>query len=132
MHTNQAVTIALVVAGVMLMDLVIIPPLIKAGWSAVGNQFPPRPIHPDHIRKDFQSFGFGAFNFGSCVHIAVDPDHLHLLPAALLRWAGCKQASIPWDRVQIVRRTKRSIRAKLGTTTIRGPAWCLEFAERQQ
>ena len=74
----------------------------------------------------------GVLNFTKCVHVAVDEHYLHLTPITPLRWLGAKPASIPWDRITVVKRSRsgRRITVKIANRTVLGPAWCLELAEK--
>lgn len=130
---NQTAWVVVAVLGtVVLVDLIVVPALVRMGWNQFGDRFAPAEILPDHIRRNFQSFSFGIFNYGMCVHVAADRDHLHLLPSKFLRWCRCRAMSIPWEQIQVVKRRGKWIEAKVGMITIRGPAWCLELAGEGQ
>lgn len=118
------------VALMMAMDYFVIRTLIRAGWSPL-ERFPPQPPGPQSIRRNFQSFRIGLCNYGCCIHAEADDTHLHLHPAAFIRALGCGAVSIPWDQLTITRRKGKWVDAKIGHTTVRGPAWCLEMASAQ-
>ena len=112
-----------------LMTAVIVGALCRAGWWPVQKQFPAKPILPEHVRRNFQSFSFGVFGFGRSVHAIVDDDHLHFIPIKLMRWLGCQMVSVPWDDVQDHPQPGKSnytVRVKIGNQTIVGPRWCLD------
>lgn len=46
--------------------------------------------------KRFCSIRVGMMKLGSCVHITLDRDHLHLEPARVARWMGMSRVSVPW------------------------------------
>ncbi len=127
----NTVWVVLGVAGFMLLlDLIIVRALIAAGWQIIGRGRGSAEIAPDAVRRNFQSFGFGIFNFGMCVHVVADERYLHLLPSWFLRWAGARPVSIGWDEIEVTMVGRRWAKARIGTTKIRGPAWALRLAER--
>lgn len=101
--------------------------LIKIVWLPIQKEFPQQPIAEPHFRRNYQSLSFGIFNAGFSFHIAVDDDHLHLIPAWILRMAGSTTASIPWSAIRMTPKQpwfSNQARAKLGKTEVVGPAWC--------
>ncbi|HBS29517.1 MAG TPA: hypothetical protein DEB06_08735 [Phycisphaerales bacterium] len=71
-------------------------------------------------------------NMGWGFHVEVDDGHLHLFPSGVSRWCGLGPASVPWERVEWIGPAPfRRARVRIGATTLRGPAWCLSLAERQ-
>jgi hypothetical protein len=126
--SQQVVIIACFVGAVILLDSVIFWALLRSGWSELVQGFSGAEVSAGAVRRDFQSFKVGLYSFGWCVHVAVDEHHLHVFPAALLRWVGATRASIPWERVRVVKVGKRSTRVQIGMTTVTGPTWCLSMA----
>ncbi len=114
-----------------LVTIVALWAVVRFGWKPFAQRFPPRPADPDAVGRRFQSFRLGVLNFGFCIHVAADEGHLHLQPAALLRFFGARTASIPWSSIEIQKhsRTGRWITAKINERTLLGPAWCLSLAE---
>ncbi|MEE8130717.1 MAG: hypothetical protein V3T48_10530 [Vicinamibacterales bacterium] len=105
--------------------------VVRFGWKPFAQRFPPRRKDPDAVERRFQSFRLGFLSFGFCIHVAADQGHLHLQPAAILRFFGAPTASIPWSSIQIQKhsRTGKSITARINERTLLGPAWCLGLAE---
>ena len=105
--------------------------VVRFGWKPFAQRFPPRRKDPDAVERRFQSFRLGVLSFAFCIHVAADEGHLHLQPAAILRFFGAPTASIPWSSIEIQKqsRTGRSITAKINQRTLLGPAWCLSLAE---
>src|SRR5213078_495240 len=111
--------------------VVVVRMLISAGWNTVARGRRAEPVGEGAVRRRYQSFSFGIFNFGWSVHVAADERYLHLTPAGFMRWAGAKPVSIPWDEVRLAEKQprRRSLaRAKIGKTTVVGPRWALELA----
>ncbi len=104
--------------------------LIRSSWAGLAQPFPAQQIGSDAVRKNFQSFRIGIVKLGFSVHVAVDEQYLHLIPARLIRLFGARTASIPWNQVSFTgRKGKRNAVVKIGANTVMGPAWCLEMAE---
>lgn len=124
----------LILLIVPLMDAFIVWALFKGfvvgTWHPLAKQFPPRAPTLPSVTRDFQSFAFGIFNMGFCVHVEADESCLHLRPAAILRWFGATTMSIPWEQVSLreAPRDKGQLKARLGRQHIKGPAWCLRLA----
>ncbi len=117
-------------------DLLVLTPgiiwaVVRVGWSPWMRVYPPLEPSPDAVRRNFQSFRFGLLNFGLSIHVAADDEHLHLIPAKLLRWCSARPISIPWDRIQVEKRSSRRtmIQARVDGKQLMGPAWCLELAD---
>ncbi|MCC6659716.1 MAG: hypothetical protein IT437_02395 [Phycisphaerales bacterium] len=110
------------------LDVLIITTLMRTGWSRLTQGFPASPIGPGAVRRNFQSFAAGMYNLGFCVHVAVDENYLHLLPARVIRWSGGKASSVPWESVVLVKPGARVTRVRIGSSVISGPTWCLEMA----
>ncbi len=123
--------IILVAVSDALVAVVALWAVVRFGWKPFAQCFPPRRKDPDAVERRFQSFRLGALSFSFCIHVAADEGHMHLQPAALLRFFGAQTASIPWSSIEIQkqRRTGRSITAKINQRTLLGPAWCLSLAE---
>lgn len=102
--------------------------LVSAQLRELAAKFPPRPARPDAVWRRYQSFRFGMSNFGKCIHVGVDEECLHLVPATLARWFGARPMSIPWDAITPGARMGAMLRATIAGTEILGPAWCLELA----
>ena len=104
---------------------------LKLLWNPLHLAYPPRTAADDAIRKKLQSFRIGPLNLSYCIHTAVDENHLHLTPATLVRWLGGKPTSIPWDAIEVVKRSRfgQSMIVRVGKRRIAGPAWCLGLAE---
>ena len=122
---------AMLVAMVLAMDVVIVGAVISVAGAAIRDlaaRFPPREPLGAGVRRNYQSFAFGLSNFGGCIHVAVDEDHLHLIPARFARWFGARAMSIPWGAIEPGKRRGRTMHAKITGTDVKGPAWCLELA----
>ncbi len=114
-------------------DLVVVPLLVwamvNALWAPLAQRYPARPIAPDAVRRDFQSYKIGLLNLGGMLHTAVDDAHLHLLPAAFGRLCRMRPVSVPWEAIEPVRRRgKRHAEVKFGKETVVGPSWALGLA----
>lgn len=129
MPWTNAILVIAAVGGMLLLDTLIVRTLVRAGWDGLAHKFPPAPVAPDAVRREFQSFGFNLMNLGLCVHVAADSTHLHLLPSAFLRWCRCGPISIPWEALEVRRRGRRFHTVRAGGVTIKGPAWCLSLAD---
>ena len=121
--------IAIVVA-VTVFDVVILGTLIRFGWRWLPREFPATPPRADAVWRRHQSFQVGLLNLGFCIQVAVDEQYLHLLPIRPLRAFGAAAASIPWHSIRIEKHTAggRWSTVRIGTHTMKGPAWCLELA----
>jgi hypothetical protein len=100
-------------------------------WNTMARKYPGTEPAPGAVRRNFQSFSIGIFNMGWCVHVAVDDDRLHLLPARVMRWAGARAISVPWEEVAYVRpvRWGKYARVRIGRQELTGPAWALDLAK---
>ena len=118
-------------AALVLLDVLVVKTLIAAGWNTVARARRAEPVGDGAVRRRYQSFSFGVFNFGCSVHVAADERYLHLTPAGFMRWAGPRPVSIPWEEVRLAEKQPRRAslaRAKIGKTTVVGPRWALELA----
>lgn len=127
--TNTLVAILVFAVIDTFVTLAIIASLARGGFGPFAEQFPAVEALPGAVRREFQSLKVGASNFGGCVHIAVDERFLHLYPARFLRMFGCEAASIPWERIAIVKPAgKAHAVARAGSITFTAPRWALELA----
>ena len=119
-----------IVLGVTALDVVILGTLIRLGWRWLPREFPATAPRSDAVRRRHQSFQVGLLNLGFCIQVAVDEQHLHLVPIKPLRVFGAAPASIPWHAISFEKHTPggRWATVRIGTHKIRGPAWCLELA----
>jgi hypothetical protein len=123
------------VAGIIVFSIVetvvILWAVVHFGWLPVSSKFPRREPGDDAVRRPYQSLRVGILNLAFSFHVSVDQRHLHLEPAAYLRFAKARTASIPWEAINVEKRSRggRWITAKVDKWTIMGPAWCLELAE---
>jgi hypothetical protein len=119
-----------IVVFVVLEPIVILWAIVHFAWAPIHTKFPAHEPGADAVRRGFQSFKVGIMNLGFSIHATVDEHYLHLEPAAYLRWASARTASIPWDAMSVEKRSRtgRWITVKAGKWTIMGPAWCLDLA----
>lgn len=134
MPTSQVLILVVCIVG---MDLFIVPLIISAvirgGWTPLVERYPAAQPASNAVRRDFQSFKSGYLNLGGCINVAADDAYLHLQPAWIARLMGARAASIPWDKVTLIRRKRKSALARIADTGIdlTGPRWCLELADQQ-
>jgi hypothetical protein len=130
----QGVIIAIIVLAFVSLDALIVWALFRhflvGVWGPLAGKFPRVPEADGAVRRDFQSFSFGLFNLGYCVHVTVDEDHMHLDPALFLRVIGARAMSIPWERIELRSRPREQgyLKARVDQQDFRGPAWCLRLA----
>ena len=124
-----AIVIAIAVA-VTALDLMIVVGIIHWGWGPLSREFPATEPGDDAVWRRYQSFRLGLLSLGYCIHVAADERYLHLVPIKPLRAFGAAAASIPWQSIRILTHTPgdRWITVRIGTRTMKGPAWCLELA----
>jgi len=82
------------------------------------------PQAADAVVKKSQSFVFGRLGrYNNCVHIAVDENHLHLIPPSVFRLLGAKVISLPLDSMCDVKPSAwpGMVRARINGTSIAGP-----------
>lgn len=123
--------IALLVGVLVAVDLAVVGAVFSmcaAALRPLREAFPPVEPLPSAVHRRFQSFGFDLMNFGMCVHVAADERWLHLRPARIARWAGLRDMSIPWEAITLEKVRGKSAVAKVRSTRVRGPAWCLSLA----
>lgn len=112
------------------MGLLLIKGMVSATWNRIASAHPAVEPAAGSVRRDFQSFKMNLFNMGMCVHVIVDERHLHLLPAAFLRWFGAKPMSVAWERIEVKRRSRvgSAVLTRIHGVDVWGPGWCLEMA----
>lgn len=121
----------MLVAVLLTIDLFIVVAVMRsaadATFGVLSRRYPAAPSTAPSVRRNFASMKADWINLGYCVHIEADAVHLHLYPAMILRWAGARAASIPWDRIQIGKpRYFGGYRdARIDTLNLLLPAWCL-------
>ncbi len=104
-------------------------------WAPWARRYPARPQRPGAVVKKNESFTLGRFvALNNAVHLAVDAEHLHLIPCLLLRLGGAKVISLPWSRITRLGPPAFSPSAQALATidarSIRGPAWSLALARQ--
>jgi len=106
---------------------------VESTWLRIQRAHPGVEPAPDAVRRDFQSFKMGLVNLGLSVHVAVDESHLHLFPAAIIRWAGAGPISAEWSAVEDIGASwlKGWHRVRIEGVLVNGPAWCLRLAGEQ-
>lgn len=75
--------------------------------------------------KRFCSIRVGMMKLGSCVHITVDRDHLHLEPTRLARWMGLSRVSVPWGRMKVTGRRWGQVSFSAGGVDLSVPDWAV-------
>ena len=123
------ITILFVIADLLIVVGILFASL-RIAWAPLSAAHPFQPPAIDAVHKRFQSFRVGVLNLGYCVHVAVDDGYLHLIPATLLCWLGARPTSIPWDAIQVLKRSRlgKSMIVQVGKRRIAGPTWCMELA----
>ena len=125
----------IIIPVVLCVDVVIVLAIgaaLRASLAPSLAPFPLRPPAPDAVSRNFQSLRFGLFNLGWCFHMAADAEWFHIQPSAFARLIRIPAASIPWTALTDLRRARLSAyyHARLGTTPIMLPAWCVKEAAR--
>jgi len=125
--------VLLIVGVFVIVDLVVVFAAFRLCaiiWNALGKGCDFVQPGPDAVRKDFQSMKIGMFNYGGCLHIAVDEDYLHLYPAWIVRTNGGRSFSVPWERVQAdASHPKRRVwRGRINGQKVLAPAWAMKIA----
>jgi len=124
----------LLVTIFVLLDLIIVSGVmfgaVRFFLRPLAARFPAVQPLPEALTRKFQSVRIDMLNLGFAVHVTVDGERLHLTPVAILRWLGARTISIPWNEIQIAKRSKLTgaVSAKIGSTTLVGPSWCMELA----
>lgn len=115
---------------VVLLLKVILPMIARRGWGRLAAAFPRIPAHEGVLRREFESFTVGGLRLGHGVHVEVDDEHLHLVPAALGRFLGCGAMSVPWSAMELTTVTGGGLRsAMVDGVRVIGPRWCMDLAE---
>lgn len=124
------IAIAVCVFDLLLTGL-IIGVAVRRNWEPLMKQFPDREPLADALTRRHQSFRIGILNLGWSVHVAADDEHLHLTPVRWMQRLGARPVSIPWEAIELrpSRPGGRYTTAKIGTLTMKGPAWCLDLAD---
>ncbi len=126
--SNTALVITLILGFEALVLFCLIPIIVRSNWGAFADKHPPVEPADDAVRRSFQSFQCGLVSMGWCVHVATDDNYLHMRPALLMRIFGAKPTSVPWDAIDRVEGKGRYRKARIGTSELKGPAWCLGLA----
>ena len=130
---SSGVVIAIAIAGSIVsigMAFAIVRGLVQSTWNRIADAHPAVEPAPDAVRRRFQSFKMNLLNLGLSGHVAVDDRCFHLAPAAVIRWAGARPMSVPWEAIEVIGRgwTRRSVRTRINGIVVWGPAWCLGLA----
>jgi hypothetical protein len=115
-----------VIAFEIALVITVLGGVIGNAWRAFAKPFPERVLGIPSFRRNFQSIQLGILGLGLSIHIAIDDDGLHLIPARYLRWFGCMPASIAWECIEVVKTWKYQAKIHVGKTTIVLPRWCIE------
>ncbi len=95
MTTSQVIAL---VAAIVLIDGIVlfgIRAWMKGLFEELARAYPPRPIRAGAQRKRYQSIGVNSTNFGGCIEIATDDEHVHIRPMGLARLFGALDLSLP-------------------------------------
>jgi hypothetical protein len=124
--------IAGIVVFVIVEPIVILWAIVHFGWAPIAEKFPARAPAAEAVTRRFQSFRIGFLNLGFSIHVTADEHHLHLEPAAYLRLAKARTVSVPWEAINVEKRSRsgRWITVTIDKWKIMGPAWCLQLAEQ--
>lgn len=129
--------IVLMVGGMCVIDFVVVGAVLHFAVQSVleplSRAFPARPKETDAVRRQFQSMSMDAMNFGMCVHMTADAEHLHLEPAWLLRASGAKPSSVPWGAIAVVKKGRLGWKVKIeggGKGEYGVPGWVGELVGR--
>ncbi|MBL8764734.1 MAG: hypothetical protein JNM07_10745 [Phycisphaerae bacterium] len=112
--------------------VLLIRAMMGSSWGDLARAFPAREPARDAVRRNFQTVSLNSMNFGGCVHLAVDPTFLHIIPTRFVRvLGGSTGISIPWESIVVSGgdEQRKMRRAQVGSKTLRAPAWCLELAD---
>jgi hypothetical protein len=134
MPTTILIVICVAWSGAsLLMAVLLIRSFVDGLWNTLARAHPAVEPSADAVRREFQSFKMGMFNLGLSVHVEADDEHLHLSPAAFIRWMGATPMSIPWEAIEVMGQglIKSSTKARIGSVTIYGPTWCLSLASQK-
>lgn len=129
--------LAIGIVCLVLLDLVIVAVVLRSVGRTVRSlaaKYPPQPVGPGAVRREFQSFRFHLLKLGGCVHVDVDDRFLHLSPAWFARvFVNMRPMSVPWGAIvvdpsaKISRRWQRA--ARVDQVDLLAPAWVIDLAE---
>ena len=54
---------------------VVVVAVVRATFTPLHEQHPPREPRPDAVARNFQSFRFGLVSMGGVIHVSVDEEH---------------------------------------------------------
>lgn len=125
--------VVLLLVGIMLpIEIAVVYALLREPVQDVFNRlhakFPPQQIGAGAIRRNFQSTKKDIVNLGFCVHFAVDDRFVHMMPAAVLRWAGAKACSVPVALVSAKQSDMSYAEIVFDDVTLVGPTWVVREA----
>ncbi|HLP85797.1 MAG TPA: hypothetical protein VK157_15710 [Phycisphaerales bacterium] len=125
--------VVLLLVGIMLpIEIAVVYALLRGPVQDVFNRlhakYPPQQIGDGAIRRNFQSAKKDIVNLGFCVHFAVDDQFVHVMPAAVLRWAGAKGSSVPVDVVSAKQSDMSYAEIVFDDVTLVGPTWVVREA----
>lgn len=124
--------IMLIVGIMMVMDFIVVGALLHASVQALfeplSKKFPPKEMKEGVIEKSFQSLKVGIMNYGLSVHLGVDDEHVHVVPALIFRWCGAKPSSVPISEVSTHKqleglRDSKLVEGNVGGIQMSAPAW---------
>jgi hypothetical protein len=124
--------VPLFILGTLVVTAGVIRVFLKSLWSPMASRYPARPVLASAISRGCQSITLhGWAGFNGCLTIAVDEQHLHVIPWRMLHFIGATPISIPWDAITDVRPSwpKSYSKALVGGVKFQAPAWCLELAQ---
>ena len=131
----QLVLIPLAILGVTLLLTfkVFLPRAARGGWGVLHARFPGVPALPGATASGFETFTIGGLRLGAGVRVEVDDAHLHLRPGRMGRLAGCRDLSIPWDRVRALDPIGIGLRrGEIDGLRMIGPRWVMDLAESKR
>lgn len=118
--------IATVIAIFIVVDAIVVYAVFSmcsAAWRELARDFPLN-AHASGPWREFQSVSIDMFNFGFCVHICADADHVHIAPTKFLRLMRVTPISIPRAAMLEVKPSVfRTAKVKLSKRTLVLPRW---------
>ncbi len=136
--------IMLIVGFMTVMDFMIVGAILHLAvqtlFEPLSKRFPPKQMREDAVEKSFQSMKVGMMNFGMSVHVGVDDQHVHIVPAKIFRWCGAKASSVPMSEVSVKAtsvdaagcRANKLIEGVIGGIGLRAPAWVFQEVEKHK
>jgi len=122
-------SVALLITGFVLLDLIIVSAVLRIlrnAWRAFANKHPPVTPLLVEERRTRQSIALGMFNLGMCFTIERDALYVHLQPNAFGRLAGVTAVSLPFAEMRGFRKLIFGMcEVKLGKDPISVPRWCV-------